>query len=366
LSLPTESPRDARIAALLRAAAALVPTDVEADADTDALALAEAAVAAAGRELALQRDYRARTDRQMEELFETITAYAALDYHRRVTVHDGNDDITNAMSIGLNMMGEELSHTMTQLVAARDAALAASRSKSAFLANMSHELRTPLNAIIGYAEIIREDVIASGQEDLTRDINRVMFAARHLLLVIQDVLDLSRIEAGRLDIRPEPVDLRLLVQELQDTLQPSVTAAGNRLDTRIDLRRPTLWTDPLRLQQVLLNLLGNANKFTQQGDIVLAVRELHERGVGWIVFDIIDTGIGIPADKLDAVFLAFTQADNETTRRFGGTGLGLTISQRLCEMLDGTIAVTSELGKGSTFTVRLPLRSPPVQPLLEQ
>ncbi len=363
MSTPTDSPRDARdardarIIALLRAAAALMPTDTGADADP--LALAEAAVAAAGRELALQRDYRARTERQMEELFETITAYAALDYHRRVTVHDDNDDITNAMSIGLNMMGEELSHTMTQLVAARDAALAASRSKSAFLANMSHELRTPLNAIIGYAEIIREDVTASGQAELISDINRVMFAARHLLLVIQDVLDLSRIEAGRLDIRPEAVDLQLLVDELQGTLQPSVTAAGNRLGTRIEVQRKALWTDPLRLQQVLLNLLGNANKFTQQGDITLAVRELHERGVGWIVFDIIDTGIGIPADKLDAVFEAFTQADNETTRRFGGTGLGLTISQRLCEMLDGSIAVTSELGKGSTFTVRLPLRPPP-------
>ena len=362
MSVPNESSRDARIAALLRAAAALVPTppDDDVDADADPLALAEAAVAGAGRELALQRDYRSRTEQQMEDLFETITAYAALDYHRRVVVHDGNDDITNAMSIGLNMMGEELSHTMTQLVAARDAALAASRSKSAFLANMSHELRTPLNAIIGYAEIIREDVMASGEEDLTRDINRVMFAARHLLLVIQDVLDLSRIEAGRLDIYPEAVDLRLLVEELQGTLQPSVAAAGNRLDTRIDLQRPVLWTDPLRLQQVLLNVLGNANKFTKQGDITLAVRELHEGG-RWVVFDIIDTGIGIPADKLDAVFQAFTQADNETTRRFGGTGLGLTISQRLCEMLDGTITVASELGKGSTFTVRLPLRSPPAQ-----
>jgi len=361
LSLPADSSRDERIAALLRAAAALAPAADQTDGiDTsDPLALAEAAVAAASRELAQLRDYRARTERQMEELFETITAYAALDYDRRVTMHDGNDDITNAMAIGLNMMGEELSHTMTQLVGARDAALAASRSKSAFLANMSHELRTPLNAIIGYAEMIREDLVASGQEALTRDVDRVMFAARHLVLVIQDVLDLSRIEAGRLDIHPEAVDLRVLIQELQATLQPSVAAAGNRLAARVELPHPILWTDPLRLQQVLLNLLGNANKFTQQGDIVLAARELHERGAGWIVFEIIDTGIGIPADKLDAVFEAFTQADNETTRRFGGTGLGLTISRRLCEMLEGMITVTSAPGVGSTFTVRLPLRPPP-------
>ncbi len=353
--------REMRTAALLRAVAALVHGGDEQSTGEgeDPLAVAEAAVAAAGRELAQLRGFKARTDRQMEELFETITAYAALDYHRRVTVHDGNDDITNAMSIGLNMMGEELSHTMTQLVGARDDALAASRSKSAFLANMSHELRTPLNAIIGYSEMIREALVETGQDELTRDINRVMFAGRHLLLVIQDVLDLSRIEAGRLDIHPEAVDLRIMVEELQATLEPSVAAAGNTFGTRIDLPRPVLWTDPLRLQQVLLNLLGNANKFTQQGSLTLAVRELHERRASWIVFDVIDTGIGIPADKLDAVFEAFTQADNETTRRFGGTGLGLTISRRLCEMLGGTISVTSEPGLGSTFTVRMPLQTPP-------
>ncbi len=331
------------------------------DTTGDPLAAAEAAVAAAGRELAFLRDYRARTEQQMEELFETITAFAAADYHRRVPVYEGNDDITNAMAVGLNMMGEELSHTMTQLVGARDAALAASRSKSAFLANMSHELRTPLNAIIGYAEMIREDLIESAQEGLTRDIDRVMFAARHLMLVIQDVLDLSRIEAGRLDIHPEAVDLRVMIEELQATLRPSVVAASNRLHTSVALPQPVLWTDPLRLQQILLNLLGNANKFTQGGDITLGAREQHGRGVGWIVFEVVDTGIGIAADKLDAVFEAFTQADNETTRRFGGTGLGLTISRRLCEMLGGMIEVTSEPGVGSTFTVRLPLRSPPTQ-----
>jgi signal transduction histidine kinase len=141
-----------------------------------------------------------------------------------------------------------------------------------------------------------------------------------------------------------------------------VVAAGNRLHSSVVLPRPVLWTDPLRLQQVLLNLLGNANKFTQSGDITLGAHELHDRGAHWIVFDVSDTGIGIAADKLDAVFEAFTQADNETTRRFGGTGLGLTISRRLCEMLGGTIGVTSEPGRGSTFTVRLPWRAPPAQP----
>ena len=359
MSVPPDSSREARVAAVLRAVAGLGADGAGEEAE-DPLEAAEAAVAAAAAELAVLRDYRARSERQMEELFETITAYAALDYHRRVTVHNDNDDITNAMAIGLNMMGEELSYTMSQLVGARDAALAASRSKSAFLANMSHELRTPLNAIMGYAEMIREELVESDQGSLVRDIDRVMFAARHLLLVIQDVLDLSRIEAGRLDMYPQAVDLPTLLEEVRATLQPSVDSAGNRLAVRVALPRPVLWTDPLRLQQVLLNLLGNANKFTRGGDITLAARELHERGAGWIVLEVIDTGIGIPADKLEAVFEAFTQADNEATRRFGGTGLGLTISKRLCEMLGGSIAVVSVFGEGSTFSVRLPLPDGPL------
>jgi signal transduction histidine kinase len=356
VSRSEESPRDRRVAALLRAVAELASAG---DRDDDPLTAAEAAVAAAAAELAQLRAHRARTDRQMQELFETINAYAALDYGRRVTLREGEDDITNAMALGLNMMGEELSHTMTQLVRARDAALAASRSKSTFLANMSHELRTPLNAIIGYAEIIREDLERGGTGESLRDISRVMAAARHLLLVIQDVLDLSRIEAGTLDIRPEAVDLRALLEELQGMLGPSLTAAGNHLRTRIELPRPVLWTDPLRLRQVLLNLLGNANKFTQDGEVTLAAHELAVEGAPWIELAVSDTGIGIPADKQGAVFEAFTQADDTTTRRFGGTGLGLTISRRLCEMLGGTIAVASEAGVGSTFTVRLPLRTPP-------
>ena len=247
------------------------------------------------------------------------------------------------------------------LLRQKEAAEAASVAKSRFLANMSHELRTPLNAVMGYAEIIREELVESDQTSLIRDIDRVMFAARHLLLVIQDVLDLSRIEAGRLDMYPQAVNLPTLLAEVQATLQPSVDSAGNRLGMCVELPRPVLWTDPLRLQQVLLNLLGNANKFTRQGDITLAARELHEQGASWVVLEVIDTGIGIPEDKLEAVFEAFTQADNEATRRFGGTGLGLTISKRLCEMLGGTIAVASEFGHGSTFSVRLPLSGAPQQ-----
>jgi len=334
-------PEDDRLAAILRAAELASPADA-------------AALRAAADELSELRQHRARNDPQMAELFETITAYAALDYDRRIAVREDSDDIVNAMAIGLNMMGEELSHTMRALVAARDEALAASRAKSAFLANISHELRTPLNAIIGYAEIIREELVESEQIGLTLDLDRLMIASRHLLNLIQDVLDLARIEAGRLEVRPEAVDLRILLSDLSATLGPSVRAAGNVLHTEASLARPVIQTDPLRLQQILLNILGNANKFTLGGSISLSARDELLAGRPVVAIAVVDTGIGIPPDKLETVFDAFTQVDNTATRRFGGTGLGLTISRRLCELLGGGIAVTSRLNVGSTFTVRLP------------
>ncbi|MBA3549528.1 MAG: hypothetical protein H0T76_23885, partial [Nannocystis sp.] len=210
----TRHPGDDRIAALLRAAETAAPEDA-------------ALLRASADELLAMRGYRGRIEQQMGDLFQTITAFAALDYDHRITVHDDDDDITNAMAIGLNMMGEELSHTMRALVGARDAALAASRAKSAFLANISHELRTPLNAIIGYAEIIREELMENEQVGLTLDLDRLMIASRHLLNLIQDVLDIARIEAGRLEVRPEPVDLRTLIRELAGTMVPSVNAADN-------------------------------------------------------------------------------------------------------------------------------------------
>ncbi|MDC0666949.1 sensor histidine kinase [Nannocystis radixulma] len=346
-------PSDPRIAALLRDVAALAP-DAGAFA-SDPRAAAETALHVVAAELSALRAYRERTERQMEELFNTVISYAALDYDRRVPVHDDNDEIINAMAIGLNMMGEELSHTMKALVAARDEALAASRAKSAFLANISHELRTPLNAIIGYAEIIREDLVDAGQDALTIDVDRLQVASRHLLNLIQDVLDLARIEAGRVDVRPEPVDLHVLLHELQTTMSPSVKEAGNVLDMHVDLPRPLLHTDPLRLQQILLNILGNANKFTVDGRITLSASEYLEHGRLFVDITVADTGIGIPTHMLETIFDAFTQVDDTATRRFGGTGLGLAISRRLCDLLGGTISVASELRRGSTFRVRLPL-----------
>jgi signal transduction histidine kinase len=345
--------RDDRIAALLRGLAALAPQ--AAAGSQDPLAAAEAALQAVGAELAQLRAYHERTEQQMEELFHTITAFAALDYDRRAPVIDGNDEIVNAMAMGLNMMGEELSHTMKALVAARDEALAASRAKSAFLANISHELRTPLNAIIGYSEILREDLVDGGHDELVHDVDRLQVASRHLLALIQDILDLTRIEAGRIDVRPELVDLPVLLSELRTTLQPAVAEAGNTLRTDIDLPRPHVHTDPLRLKQILLNILGNANKFTHDGEISLRARERVEGGRAFVQISVRDTGIGIPPDKHETIFEAFTQVDDSATRRFGGTGLGLAISRRLCDLIGATIRVDSEPGRGSTFYVELPL-----------
>ncbi len=357
-------PDDPDVAALIAAVTALAPTNVEAalQAGADPVAAATAAAHAAAAELEALRHAKQRTEDQLNDLFETVTAFAALEYDRRAIIHEGNDDITNAMAIGLNMMGEELTHTMDALVRVRDEALAASRSKSAFLANISHELRTPLNAIIGYAEMLREELMETGQVALTLDLDRLMIASRHLLSLIQDILDLSRIEAGRVEIRPAIVDLKQLIADLTATLAPNVAAGGNHLTVAIDVADPVVWIDPLRLQQVLLNILGNANKFTRGGEIRLAASDAVCKGQAFVAITVADTGIGIPADKLEAIFEAFTQADEAATRRFGGTGLGLTISRRLCELLGGTISVVSELGHGSTFTVCIPAISPPATP----
>jgi len=309
--------------------------------------------------LAAVRAASRRTQSQFSELVEMVTALAALDYDVRVVVHEGQDDAVNALGIGLNMMAEELKHTTEQLIGARDEAMAANRAKSAFLANMSHELRTPLNAIIGYSELLCEEFADARDPAMQRDLQRITRAARHLLNLIQDTLDISKIEADKLLLTIAPVTLPELLDDLVQGLAPEAEKRDNTLTLRATLDpRPRL-TDATRLRQVLLNLLNNANKFTQAGAITLAVRDDDEDGVPWVHFAVSDTGIGIPADRQERIFEAFTQAEEATARTYGGTGLGLTISRRLCEMLGGRLTLTSEVGVGSTFVASLPMRFAP-------
>ncbi|MCT7972403.1 response regulator [Laspinema olomoucense] len=266
----------------------------------------------------------------------------------------------------------------------KDAAIAANRAKSQFLANMSHELRTPLNAILGYSEMLQEDAEDMGQQDLSLDLQKIHGAGKHLLGIINDILDLSKIEAGRMELYLEPFDIEPTLEEVVSTIEPLIEKNGNAIAVRFAPELGSMWADLTKVRQNLFNLLSNAAKFTENGTISLEVTRIpnpqpqdsadavlcavlaqppdtgyltpgvpHSES-DWICFKIKDTGIGMTPEQINRLFEAFTQADASTTRKYGGTGLGLAIAKRFCEMMGGDITVTSREGEGSTFTMLLP------------
>jgi ammonium transporter len=248
----------------------------------------------------------------------------------------------------------ELIELANNLQKARDESDRANQAKSAFLASMSHELRTPLNAIIGITELLEEDATDSGQNELIEPLERISGAGKNLLNLINEILDLSKVEAGKLEIHAENIKVPDLIKEVTATIQPLVEKNRNRLVIKCPDDVGSMHSDPMRLRQILFNLLSNACKFTENGQITVEVaREPSDAG-DWLIFTVADTGIGMTPEQMKTVFEEFSQADSSTTRKYGGTGLGLAISQRLCDKMGGKIGVESALSVGTTFTVRLP------------
>lgn len=232
----------------------------------------------------------------------------------------------------------------------------ANQAKSQFLANMSHELRTPMNAIIGYSEMLVEEAEDIGQDDFVPDLQKIHGAGKHLLSLINDILDLSKIEAGRMELYLETFDIKNLVDETISTINPLIEKNNNTLEFNLAEDLNMMHADLTKVRQSLFNLLSNASKFTENGKITLDVSSCTAEGEDFITFKVTDTGIGMSSEQMGKLFQAFTQADASTTRKYGGTGLGLAITKKFCQMMGGDIRVESELGTGSSFTVHLPVR----------
>ncbi|MEG4505421.1 urea ABC transporter substrate-binding protein [Microcoleus sp. F6_B4] len=273
---------------------------------------------------------------------------------------------------GLEVRQRQLEERSTELEVAKNAAEAANRAKSSFLANMTHELRTPLNAIIGYSELLQEEALELGEEEFVMDLASINIAGKQLLSIISDILDISKIEAGKMTLFLETFEVWDLIEQVVTTVQPMLGKNGNTLVVNCDRNIGTIYSDSSKLRQALLNLASNAAKFTDRGKITINVwKEEGEVLPGdnseelsadpsrcqqpSIVFQVTDTGIGMTEDQLSRLFGAFAQADDSTTRRYGGTGLGLTISRKFCQMMGGDITVESEFDCGSSFTIRLPI-----------
>jgi signal transduction histidine kinase/DNA-binding response OmpR family regulator len=280
--------------------------------------------------------------------YETIVNYQAKDQFRHLI------NSFNAMMLDLRASETQIAQAMQALENARDQSEQSSIAKSQFLANMSHELRTPLNAILGYAELLIEDMDETDQANAIDDLQKIRRSAHHLLTLINDILDLSKIEAGRMDVEKHSFDITTLIDDVVGTIKPLAAQKQNQVIVNIEPGIGPMVSDSVKVRQLLLNLLSNACKFTDSGIISLSARILARDGHGTVQFTVSDTGIGMSEDHLSRIFEAFTQADASTTRKFGGTGLGLSITKKFVELMGGNISVSSEERVGTTFSILLP------------
>lgn len=310
-----------------------------------------------------------RVTRPLIELSDTMKLTRSVKFYPRAQVSGAKEirqmaESYNSMMEAIEAQNNELeTHRDTlesevemrtrELQIARDSALSASRHKSEFLANISHELRTPLQAIIGYTDLVKEDLELESMDEQVDDLNKSIRSAHNLLGLINNILDIAKIEAGKMDLYLKNIDMDDLIDETMETIMPIAIANKNEVKVIKETMSEKLVFDRQKLMQIFLNLLSNACKFTSNGSITFTIKN----DESFLYFSIRDTGIGIPASELDLIFNKFTQVDGSQTRRFEGTGLGMAITQNFCELMSGQIEVESELGQGSLFSVRLPINS---------
>jgi len=309
------------------------------------------------RVVSTKKNYEVRAlkfyDDEIGRLIDGFNTMLAEIQQRDSALQNANDQLQSRT----HELEGEISHrkkAQEELLSAKRAAEDASRAKSAFLANMSHELRTPLNAIIGYSEMIQEEIQESGQIHNVQDVQKIESAGKHLLALINDVLDLSKIEAGKMALHIESFEPAAMVQELVATLQPAIAKNANRIDLELSDDLGAMQSDITKVRQILANLLSNAAKFTDHGTISLNVDRTDSDGQQWIRFRVRDTGIGISPEQQQNLFKEFAQADVSIARKYGGTGLGLAISHRFAQLMGGHMSVESQPGQGSLFAVVLP------------